>query len=131
MRVKGLLAPGWHSGYYASSRATTISKHYLLTYKDGSRKHITREDRDSLLLAKQVKRTFSGNYLFIGKPLILHNLADLATLKDSLNLSPEQIRRFLAGLFIIEQPNGKQRLERLETPQGMHLRLEQSGVLPA
>ena len=116
-------------GYYARLRATTISKHYLLTYRDGSRKHITREERDLLLLASQAKRTNAGNYLFTGKPLILHNLADLNQLKDSLQVSPKQIRRFLAGLFVIEQPNGKQRAERLETPEGLHLRLEEMGIL--
>jgi hypothetical protein len=102
----------------------------LLTYKDGSRKHITREERDSLVLSRQAKPTASGNYFYTGQPIVLHSLPELVILKDSLNMPSSAIRAYLPGLFKIEHPTTKRkRMEWLETPERMHVRLEQQGVL--
>jgi len=39
-------------------------KRFLLTYPDGGRKWIGREERDSLLLSKSARETAEGRYLY-------------------------------------------------------------------
>lgn len=103
-----------------------ISKRYLLTYPDGSRKHIDRETRDSLLLSGSAKQTQPLKYLYIGPVQTFHSFADLSRLTIA---APGECRRFLQGNFVIEQSDGQKITERLETPGGMTARLIKQGVL--
>ena len=98
----------------------TISKKYLLTYPDGSRKHIHREERDSLLLAGCAKQTAPERYFYIGPVHTFHSFADLGQLQ--LQAEPMESRRFLPGSFIVEM-KGKKYRELMETPGAMVYRL--------
>jgi len=110
------------------SASRTISKKYLLTYPDRSKRHINREERDSLLLSGCAKQTGSQKYLYIGAVHTLHTLADLRVLSSA----PQgEYRRFLQGQFTVVAPDGKRSSERLETPGGMTARLIAKGLVAA
>jgi hypothetical protein len=98
---------------------TAISKPYLLTYPDGSRKHITRIERDDLLLAGCARLTAARRYLFTGKSFLFHSLSDLSAMKL---LSTSNLWHFLPGSFIFEL-KGKRHSERLETPESLSQRI--------
>jgi hypothetical protein len=92
----------------------------LLTYPDGSRKHINREERDSLVLSQSARQTAPERYLFIGKTRTLHSFRELSDFNFSGDFS--LLRRFLAGSFVFEL-RGERKRELLETPEAMALRL--------
>ena len=77
-----------------------------------------------MLLAGMVKLVRDREYRFTGQSVTLHSFADLGQLQ----LTPARLlRRFLAGQFTFEL-KGKRHSERMETPEGMQLRLESNGV---
>jgi hypothetical protein len=92
----------------------------LLTYPDGSRKHISRAERDSLLLSKSARETSEGRYLYAGQVHTFHSLSQLRAL--SVAGEAEEIVSFLSGHFIFEIGSEKH-VELLETPEAMVLRL--------
>lgn len=93
---------------------------YLITYKDGSRRHVDREERDSLLLSRCLEQVGPRDY-HCNIPLrTYHSFADLAEIKFQ-PVNP--LRRFLAGSFIFEF-QGRQHKERLETPEAFAFRLQ-------
>lgn len=99
-------------------------KTFLITYPDGSRKHIDTRERDSLLLASEIKQIAPQHYAYNGQVRTYHSFADLAELKTRLNMPTMLIRRYLAGHFVrVEQRTGKRKHELLETPESMALRL--------
>jgi hypothetical protein len=108
-------------GCHAISQGKTISKRYLLTYPDGSRKHIDRAERDSLVLAQQAKQTANGNYLYTGQQHTFHSFAELSVLTIA---NPQQIKPFLPGYFIVEHKEKRTR-EYLESPEHLALRISQ------
>jgi hypothetical protein len=100
-------------------------KQFTVCYPDRSRHHVSRTERDQLLLAGLIKLKRGLEYDWRGQVQTLHSFADLAKLQSH---SSEQLRRFLEGKFTIELA-GKRHSERLETPEAMAVRLEQSGQL--
>jgi hypothetical protein len=92
----------------------------LLTYPDGSKKHIRRPERDDLLLSGAARQTAPDRYLFTGQRYTLHSLSELEVLAQ--NFQPKNLRRFLAGSFIFEH-KGKRHPELMETPEACALRL--------
>lgn len=96
------------------------SKRFLLTYPDGSRKHIGREERDSLLLSRSARETADGRYLYTGETHTYHALSQLQNLVVSTN--EMGLRSFLSGQFIFELGDTRKR-ELLETPEAMLIRL--------
>lgn len=103
----------------------TISKNYLLEYPDGSKKHVTRAERDDLLLSGLARQTASNRYFFTGQCRTLHSLSELSQLNIGSPKSPK--RRFLPGCFIFEL-NGKRQRELLETPDACAMRLRDSNA---
>jgi hypothetical protein len=102
------------------SKSEAISKSYLLTYPDGSRKHIGREERDALLGSASVKQTAPGKYLYTAPAHTFHSFADLSKL--AVRFDGPTVN-FLPGSFTVVEPDGAQRHERLETPEAMTSRL--------
>jgi hypothetical protein len=91
----------------------------LLTYPDGSRKHIDREERDYLLLSQSARKTSEGRYLYTGP---IHTYNSFEQLKDlSIAQEPANLRRFLPGSFIFEH-KGKKRFEMLESAEHLAVR---------
>jgi len=79
-----------------------------------------------MLLAGELRKLDERHYAFIGQVKTFHNLSDLAELLP--RLDPIIRRRFLPGKFILELRD-KKRLELLETPDGLALRLRAQGKL--
>jgi hypothetical protein len=97
---------------------------FLLTYPDGSRKHIDRETRDQLLLSLQARQIGPQRYRFIGQHKTFHSFSELGELRIESNAP---LRRFLPGSFIFEV-HLKRRRELMETPEGMAFRLMNRGT---
>lgn len=90
----------------------------MLIYPDGGREHISRDERDTLVLSNQAKRAESGNYLFTGQIHTFHAFSDLSKLQT---LTPEQLKAYYPGYFIIEMADEWKR-DYLESPEHMALR---------
>jgi hypothetical protein len=102
-----------------------LSKRYLLTYPDGSRRHINRETRDSLVLSQSARETAPGRYLYTGE---VHTYKTFSQLRE-LSFTPTgSLRNFLAGSFIFEL-DGKKKRELLETPEAMALRMAKTAAV--
>jgi hypothetical protein len=99
----------------------------LLQYKDGSRKHITRQERDSLILSREAKPTTSGNYLYIGQPKTFHAFQDLSELIVHMTLPANLLRHYLDALIVIFELGLERETQREETPEAFALRLEEMG----
>ena len=78
-----------------------------------------------MLLAGMVKLVRDREYRFIGQSVTLHSFADLGQLQWT---PTRLLRRFLAGQFTFEL-KGKRHSERMETVEGMTVRLTQQGAL--
>lgn len=95
-------------------------------HRNGDREHISREERDSLLYSKSIRKTAQpGCYLYTAKPLTFHSFADMKDYAATHSLRVGLVRRFIAGHFIWEL-NGKQWHELVETPEGMALRMAEN-----
>lgn len=81
-------------------------------------------EKEQLLLAGELRPIDANRFEYIGerKTMILHDFRELSKLAILLNLTPEQLKRFLAGSFFWEIDEFRL-LELLETPEAMDLRL--------
>lgn len=123
-----LSAPPRDSNWRLPSKSIAISKRYLLTYPDRSKKHINREERDSLLLSGCAKQIGPQQYSYIGPVHTFHAMTELSKLSIT---TESECRRFLQGSFVIEERGGRKYSERLETPGGMTARLIKQGSVAA
>lgn len=98
----------------------SISRNYLLKYPDGSKKNMSRADRDNLLLSGLAKQTGPQEFIYLGQVRTLHSFAELSTLH--ITAEPKNLRRFLAGSFIWEHA-GKRKRELMETPESIGMRV--------
>jgi hypothetical protein len=91
---------------------------FTVVYPDKSRQKVSAARRDELIAAGLVRKD-GESYRYTGEAKTLHSLSDLA------QLAPEASwdgRRYLPGQFIVE--SGRKRFfERLETPEGLALRI--------
>lgn len=99
-------------------------RQFLVLYPDGSRKHVDREERDSLLYAQEIKETGFREYRFTVAPRSYRLSATQNTL-PSLSLeakaTPPVVRRYL-GIDVIFQLGEKRYHEHEESTEGMVLR---------
>ena len=95
-------------------------RNFELKYQDGSKKHISREERDDLVLSGLAKLVSGKQYAFTGQPKTFHSFADLGSYQF-VNALSQHFRRFLPGSFVIEL-KGKRTRELLETPEQMAFR---------
>lgn len=94
-------------------------KQFVIVYPDRSKENVSRTDRDSLLLSRQIEPISPEKYRYIGEVKTFHAFSDLAGICAKLPM----LRRYLEGLFIFEF-QGKQHRERLETPEAFAFRLQ-------
>lgn len=105
-------------------------KQFTVVYPDGSKRNIGCAERDSLLLSRLIRKTTEPNkFIFAGERHTFHSLAELGQLRSTATVV--NMKRFLAGSFVIEAEDGSKRSERLETPEGLIERLERKGMLVA
>lgn len=97
-------------------------KQFLIVYPDRSKKNVSRTDRDSLLLSRQIEPLCSGQYRFVGEMRTFHAFSDLVELRGKFEPLPV-LRKYLEGSFIFEF-QGRQHKERLETPEAFAFRLQ-------
>src|SRR5712671_2803592 len=98
-------------------------KQFTVVYPDGSKAHIGTAERESLLLARQIRATGNpSHFIYVGEVRRFHSFAELGELQGKFG-GQEHMRRFLAGTFTVESPDGSRRTERLETPEGFIDRL--------
>src|SRR5208282_5480978 len=94
---------------------------YLLTYPDGSRKHIDRDERDNMIVAGNARQTAPNRYFYIGVTHTFHAMFELSKLM--LSTSPlDTGPLYYRGTFIFERA-GKRTAENMESPRAMALRL--------
>lgn len=103
----------------------SISKKYLVKFNDGSKKHVNREMRDSLLLSGEIRKVGANSFVSTIPVRRYHNLADIGELKQTIGPPAKLLRSYLQGQFIVEF-KGKRQTERLETPEALALRMENS-----
>src|SRR5215467_5690809 len=94
-----------------SNRDFPLSKRYLLTFPDGSKRHISRSERDTLQLSQKIRLTAAGNYFWCGQVRTFHSFSELKQLET---VPAQQLKKFLAGFFIFEH-NGQRKREFLES----------------
>jgi hypothetical protein len=92
----------------------------LVTFPDGSKKHIGRPERDDLLFSGLAKEIGPRKYRFTGQVRTLHSFPELEFLAET--VIPSNLKRFLPGSFVIER-DGKRTRELLETAGAMAYRL--------
>jgi len=96
-------------------------KQFVIVYPDHSKKHVSRSERDSLLLARAITPTaIPLQYRFAGQVHSLHSFADLSCL---LGQPLGDLRHHLDGQFIFVDTLGRRHRELLETPEALALRL--------
>lgn len=100
-------------------------RQFLVTYPDGSREHIDREERDSLLYSRDLKQTGPKQYEYIGQPRTFHLSATQNTVQCLAKAMPSVIRRHL-DISVVFELGDKRRREIEETVEGMELRLSAS-----
>jgi hypothetical protein len=102
------------------------TKRFLIYYQDGTREQVPTEEKEQLLLAGELRAIDANRFEYIGakKTMIFHDFRELARLAERLNVTPTQLKRFLAGHFVWEIDEQRVR-ELMETPEGLQLRLPQ------
>ena len=111
---------------YASPQAIAISKLYLLTYRDGTRRHISRQERDSLLYSQSIRCTGTSRYLYTAPSTSFRLTATSNTLNQlAISTTPATARRYLGGRFIVEL-KGKRIIDIPETPEYLGFQLSQT-----
>lgn len=100
------------------------TKRFLIHYPDGTREQVPTAEKEQLLLAGELRPIDANRFEFIGqrKTMVFHDFRDLSKLAQLLNVTPAQLRRFLAGYFVWEIDEQRIR-ELMETPEGLQLRL--------
>lgn len=99
-----------------------ISRRYEIKYPDGSKKHISRQERDDLVLSGFAKESGSGTYVYLGQLKTYSSFVDYGRDYIATPRPTEPIKRFHPGQFIFEH-DGKRHTERLETPEAYAARL--------
>ena len=95
-------------------------KQFTVSYPDRSKRNISRSQRDTLLLSRQIAHASGLEYRFIGLSQTLHSFADLSQL---LGQPLGDLRHHLDGQFIFVDTLGRRHRELLETPEALALRL--------
>ena len=103
---------------------------YLIISTDGKKRHVSREERDQLLLSGVLKQVGPQEYRSTLKPIRMHSMGELEKLKGEMNEQAGLLRHFLPGSFIFEQGETRKR-EMLETVEAMVLRLKNARQLQA
>lgn len=95
-------------------------KQFLIKYPDRSFEHIGTAKRDQMAARGELRLIAENCYEFTGEQKTLHSLAELSTILP--RIQKQEFRRFLPGSFIWQHKDTKLR-ERMETPEGMAIRL--------
>src|SRR5271155_4819499 len=111
-----------------SSASIPISKKFLLRLNDGSRKHISREERDMLLLSGEAKKIGAMSYFSTVPVKTFHAMSDLSELLTEAD--PQNLRKYLAGKFIFEIAK-KRYSEKMGTAGGEAPRFSQNPPVSA
>jgi hypothetical protein len=102
---------------------------YLITYSNGKRRHVNRQQRDSLLFAGSLKQTGPQSYLCTLEEIIIKQFSQLERIKPV--LEEQDPRHFLPGTFVVQGKDGSRRREMLETVGAMVGRLSSKNQLQA
>lgn len=101
------------------------TKRFLINYPDGTREQVPTAEKEQLLLAGELRAIDANRFEFIGqrKTMVFRSFQALAELARKLNVTPEQLKRYLAGHFVWEIDEIRLR-ELLQTPEAMALGLD-------
>lgn len=112
-------------------RCACLGRHkFLITYPDGSKKHVGTAERNSLLLSREIQPLTAKAYKFTGETKTFTSFTALGQWFQVQALSPEQLRRYLSNLAVLYDLAGEKELQLEETPEAFGLRLEQIGCKP-
>lgn len=100
------------------------TKRFLIHYPDGTKEQVPTAKKEQLLLAGELRPIDANRFEYIGqhKAVVFNSFRDLSKLAELLKVTPQQLRRFLAGQFIWEIDEQRLR-ELMETPEAMALGL--------
>lgn len=100
------------------------TKRFLIHYPDGTREQVPTAEKEQLLLSGELRPIDANRFEYIGhrKTMIFNSFQELSKLAQLLNVTPAQLKRFLAGYFVWEIDEQRLR-ELMETPEGLQLRL--------
>ena len=101
---------------------------FLVTYPDGSRKHIDREERDSLLYSQEIKEIAPKQYRYVAHVKRFHLTATQNTLQalSTVKTEPSVVRRYL-GINVVFHLGDKRYREVEESAEGMAIRYQMKG----
>jgi hypothetical protein len=101
------------------------TKQFLIYHPDGSAERVRTAEKEQMLLAGELRKVAEGRFEFIGqrKTFIFHSFKELERIAQLLNVTPEQLKRYLAGHYVWEIDEVRLR-ELMETPEAMGLRLD-------
>lgn len=101
------------------------TKQFLIYHPDGSAERVRTAEKEQMLLAGELRKIAEGRFEFIGqrKTMVFRSFQALEELARKLNVTPEQLKRYLAGHFVWEIDEMRLR-ELLETPEAMALGLD-------
>lgn len=95
----------------------------LLHTDHGRKRFVKRKQIQELLLSGAALEQISPNeYRWHNPVKVFHSFSDMGELREKIG-QPVDGKTYLAGTFIFEHKN-KRRFERLETPEGMAVRLQ-------
>jgi hypothetical protein len=94
---------------------------YLISF-EGKKRHVSREERDELLLIGALKQIGPQEYLCTLQPVTYHSLSELGQLHKQMTKKSRQEPDCYPGSFIWEFKERRYR-ERLESSEALVLRL--------
>lgn len=81
-------------------------KQFVVTYPDRSKSHISRSERDRLLLSLLIESTGPNQYRYVGRAVSCHSFTDLSRIKESY-FKPIGQTGFMPGSFVIDYGDRK------------------------
>lgn len=98
-------------------------KQFVVLYADKSKENIGCAEKETRLLAKEIKHKSGNLYVSTEQVKTYHAFPELKDLKITRPSISNPMRRFLEGAFVIEDADGRRYEERLETPESLEMNL--------
>lgn len=99
-------------------------KSFQITFANGKSKHVTRDERDELLLSRDIQFLKGNEYKYIATTRTLHGLAQLSVVLERMVKAARQEPDYYAGQFIFEL-NERKKFERLQSSEALEIALPQ------
>lgn len=100
----------------------SLRKAYEIIYPDRSRKRVTRDAKEQMLLAGDLRPTSDpAKFVFVGEVLRVRSFSDMGILLSK--LQDDSVKRRYLGLRLTVELKGRRHTENQMTPEGLALKL--------